>query len=150
MWVFFLHELIWYVFKKKLHHEHHIWIGFFLQKLNPFPLWVNFCHKWYILVVSFLNELIKNVYLLFRLSYLVKLASQMLHLNGLIPSWMGTDATCCLIYPSSQKNVITNVTFEWLLCFMNCFNMPLQMPLFSKLTKIKTSADHVYWFYWSM
>ena len=99
MWFFFLHELIWYVFKKKLHHKHHIWIGFFLQKLNPFPLWVNFCHKWYILVVSFLNELIKNVYLLFRLSYLVKLASQMLHLNGLIPSWMGTDATCCLIYP---------------------------------------------------
>ena len=59
---------------------------------------------------------------------LFKPALQTLHLNGFFSSW--TDPICSFKFTCWGKTYVANVTLEWLLSVMSCFNMHIQRLMY--------------------
>ena len=135
-----IHELIWYVhldgvFEEKICHNNYIWMDSFLHELIQYvysyvSFEKNFHHNNHIWRVSFLHELIHYDNLVFRLPLRKKPTSQWLHLNDFVPLW--TDSVCLLKTSLRGKHASRKFHLKWLLSFMNCFNMPIQISFLKK------------------
>ena len=129
----FFNELIQYapldlLCEKMQNHKDYIWMACFFHELikhaHSNVLWVtNIAFEGLFYFMNWFN-------ISTQITFLRKIASQVLHLKGFFPSW--TDSICPLKFSFWEK-LASQFFFEGLYSFMNRFNMVFKCLFWEKL-----------------